>query len=301
MTFAGLGIGIWVTACSTTSNGTGDPQGPCDDLVNAICNKLQECYPLAIQLAYKDVNECMARQASQCVKSINAPSTGATAAYASDCAAAYRTLSCDKLTVAPDACKTPAGQLADGAPCGDGAQCTGRRCNKPTWATCGACSTKVAAGGDCKATSDCDDSLTCAKNGKCVVPAKAGAACGDTQPCEAPLGCSKGTCAAPLGAGASCAGGEACDAAQGLYCSQSSKTCTLIKFANPGEACRLTGAAFVGCAGGGTCKAAAGTSVGTCQAAAADGASCATDGATCEAPAQCLNGVCTIPDPGACK
>lgn len=298
---SGLGIAVWLVACSGDSSGGGasTPEGACDELVGALCNKLAECVPLVIKTAYKDANDCIARQKAQCVKSVNAPSTGFTPAIVSGCAAAYRSATCDTAFSQPDACKTPAGQLADGAPCGEGSQCKGRACNKSGDAACGACTTSAAAGADCT-TNQCDEGLRCAENNKCVAAAKAGAACGDNQPCEAPLTCSKGTCGTGAGAGASCAAGEACDALKGLFCDPTSKTCKEIKLANAGETCGLIDGTFVSCVAGGKCKMGTGTT-GTCQAAAADGAACGGDGPDCQEPAECVNGICTIPDPSACK
>jgi hypothetical protein len=288
----GLGLGLALIACSSSSGGVAaTPESACDDFVSALCNKLQECTPNAIAIAYKDANDCIARQKPQCVKAVNAPSTGATPSVVSDCAGAYRAATCDDFFAQPQACRTPAGALADGAPCGEAAQCTGRRCNKPTGSICGACAPRVPAGGDCKSTSDCEDTLICGPT-KCVVPSKAGEACGGTAPCAAPLLCSKGTCGAGVGAGESCADGEACKS--GLACEPSSKVCQELSFAKPGEACGLVSGSIVGCAGGAVCK-------DTCVAPAADGASCSAGGAPCQAPASCLNGVCTIPDPGSCK
>jgi hypothetical protein len=262
--------------------------------VSTFCNKLDECLPFAIKAAYKDANECITRQRSQCVKAVNAPSTGVTAAYLDGCTSAYSSVSCDDVLEQPETCKSVAGSLADGTPCGDDGQCTGRSCNKTGDSPCGACAQRIGAGGDC-ANAKCDDGLSCAQNAKCVAPAAAGAACGDNQPCQSGLVCSKGTCGQGAAAGASCADGEACNAFKGLICDPTSKTCKEIKVANAGEPCGLLDGSFVLCASGGTCKS------GTCAAPLADGASCTADGEGCQAPARCLNGVCTIPDPGACK
>jgi hypothetical protein len=292
----GLGIGIWLVACSGSSStgGSGSPEAACDGFVSTFCNKLNECLPFAIKAAYKDANECISRQKSQCVKSVNAPSSGLTAAYLDACTSSYSASSCDDILKPSDACKTVAGSLADGAPCGEDTQCTGRACNKTGDSNCGACAQRVGAGADCT-NAKCDDGLTCAQNSKCVAPAAAGASCGETQPCQTPNVCSKGTCGPGAAAGASCADGEACNAFKGLICDPTSKTCKEVKVANAGEKCGLVDGQFVLCAAGGTCKS------GTCAAPLADGASCTADGDGCQEPAECLNGVCTISDPGACK
>ena len=294
----GIGLGVWLVACSSSSSGgiggSASPEAACDSFVTTFCNKLDECLPFAIKASYKDAAECAARQKAQCVKSLNAPNSGTTTAFLDGCTSAYSGVTCDNVLKQPDACKTPAGTLADGAPCGEDGQCTGRACNKTGDSNCGACSTRVAAGGDCK-NAKCDDGLNCAENGKCVAPAAAGAACADNQPCVSGLVCSKGTCGQGVGAGASCADGEACNAFKGLFCDPTSKTCKEVKVANAGEKCGVVDGTFVTCAAGGSCKS------GTCAAPLADGASCTADSGGCQSPAACRNGVCTIPDPGACK
>lgn len=299
----GLGIGIVLVACSGSSSsgpGASTPEGACDQYVSTFCNKIAECFPFAIKAAYKDANDCIARQKDQCVKSLNAPSTGANPSNVSACATAISAATCDDVFKQPDACKTPAGSLADGAPCADGAQCQGRACNKTGDSDCGACAKRIPAGGDCS-TGQCDDGLTCASNGKCVAPGGAGSSCGESQPCLTPLVCSKGTCGKGGAAGAACSAEEPCNSLGGLGCDPASKTCKEVKFANPGETCGLVDGTFVGCAAGGDCNIASGTTSGTCQAALADGAACSEDGPGCQEPAECRNGVCTISDPGACK
>lgn len=283
-------------ACSSSSSGgiSGSPEAACDSFVSAFCNKLNECLPFAIKASYKDAAECISRQKAQCVKSVNAPSSGLTAGYLDGCTSAYSSVSCENVLKQPDNCKSVAGSLADGSPCGEDAQCTGRACNRTGDSNCGACGQRVAAGGDCT-TGKCDDGLTCAQNSKCVAGAAAGASCGETQPCQSGLVCSKGTCGQGAAAGGSCADGEACNPFKGLACDPTSKTCKEVKVANAGEKCGLVDGQFVLCAAGGTCKS------GTCAAPLADGASCTADGAGCQEPAECLNGVCTISDPGACK
>lgn len=302
----GLGTAIFLVACSSSSSGgvgASTPDGACDQYVSSLCNKLAECFPAFIKISYKDANDCVARQKSTCMKALSAPSTGATPELLSGCASSYSARSCNDIFKQPDAsdaCKTPAGSLADGAPCGDDAQCSGRACNITGDSSCGACAARIAAGGDCT-KGKCDDGLTCARNGKCVAPAAAGSPCSDSQPCSTPLVCSAGTCAEGGAAGANCGEDAPCNALKALFCDPTSNQCKELKIANAGEACGLVSGSFVTCSAGGNCKQGAGGS-GTCQAAAADGAACnAENGPGCQEPAECINGVCTVTDPGACK
>jgi hypothetical protein len=113
--------------------------------------------------------------------------------------------------------------------------------------------------------------------------------------------CSNGTCANGAAAGTSCANGESCDQTKGLICDTPTKTCKELKLANPGETCGFVDGSIVGCGAGGKCNVTTGTGAGTCDAPLADGAACKVGGPGCQTPATCTNGVCTIPDPGACK
>lgn len=301
--WVGLGIGLLVACSGSSATTSSSPEAACASLVDAVCGRLESCFPLTIRVAYKDVAQCKERQTTSCLKTFNAPGSTVTPADADACTSAYAALSCDALLggSAPEACRF-AGSLTDGTPCGDGAQCVGRNCRKAAGSTCGACSTRAAAGATCQASNDCLDELTCA-GGKCVAPAKAGAACSSTLPCEAPLRCANGVCAQPLAAGATCEPGpnDACDRLKGLFCDPTSKACKEVKLANAGEACGLVNGTFVACAAAGRCKTGP-TGQGTCLAAAADGQPCSDkDGPSCIEPADCVNGVCTLPDPASCK
>ena len=88
---------------------------------------------------------------------------------------------------------------------------------------------------------------------------------------------------------------------QGLVCN-ATKVCQKIKFAGPGEACGSVNGDFVACRASGHCKVAAGQMMGTCLAAADDGAACdPVNGPTCKAVAVCAGGVCTLDDGLSCK
>ncbi len=300
-----VGIGIGLVACSGSTTGatSSSAEAACASLVQAVCGKLDACYPLVIRVSYKDRAQCEERQTASCLKTFSAPGSSITTAQADACTNAYEALSCDALLAgaAPESCRV-AGTLADGTPCGDNAQCSGRNCRKTGDNACGACSTRGAAGASCQGSSDCLEELACA-GGKCVAPAKAGAACSTSQPCEANLRCANGVCAQPLAAGATCEAGanDACDRLKGLFCDGVSKVCKEVKLANAGETCGLVDGTFVACGAAGNCKVGP-TGQGTCVAAAADGQPCNTkDGPKCIEPAKCVNGVCTLADPAACK
>lgn len=293
----GAAIVTLVVACSSATGTTTGSR--CDSYASAVCTKLDACSHFAVALEYGDVATCTTRTAKGCQLGIDAPGTGVTAANLDACSNALGAASCDDLLGGkpPDACKTPAGTLADGAACGEDAQCSGRRCRK-SGATCGACSKRGAAGDSCTTSSDCEEGLRC--SGTCAVPVQAGGTCDTAHSCAIGLFCKAGVCAKSGGAGEACQAtgvpGE-CNAIAGLYCNPQSKVCETITLLSAGQSCSTPGSL---CSAASTCV---GTSSSrTCLAPAADGAPCDdVKGPHCLGPATCENGVCTLDDPAACK
>jgi hypothetical protein len=113
--------------------------------------------------------------------------------------------------------------------------------------------------------------------------------------------CTGGSCVAPAGAGMPCDPvARNCDQTQGLYCHPMTRVCTAATFVGAGGSCGLVNNAYVGCSASGHCKITAGL-MGTCLAAAADGAACdSTAGPDCTPPAQCVAAVCKLPNPAGC-
>ncbi len=241
-----------------------------------------------------------------CMPALTAPGTSATPDKLDSCATAVDTLMCDALYTrnTPMACIPAAGKLANGSACGDDAQCMSTYCKKPAGNVCGVCGARSTAGGACSIDADCDYQLACA-NSVCVAYGALGASCDAGHPCAQPNVCKSGTCAAPAEAGQPCTpslGGGDCDQTKGLFCNPSSATagvCAIATFVGPGQPCGLVGGGVVGCSGGGLCKRTG--LMGTCVAPAADGAACdATNGPPCLQPAECVGGVCKLPNPAGC-
>lgn len=301
-------VGIALVACSgDDASASISAEAACDDAAKAYCAKVDECAPFFVKLAWGDVATCVGRVKINCVPGFSANGTSATPSRLSQCATDVKSLSCEDTLGRnlPVSCHTDPGTLADGAPCGVDAQCKGRLCRQAGGNACGACSTIGSAGAACERDEDCDSGLGCADK-KCVTFAKAGATCGATQPCLRSLACNKGTCAAPLAAGAACEPNtdqsqNPCDGAKGFFCHFQTKVCTSITAAAAGGACGLVDNTIAICTAGGDCKVTTGLT-GTCQAAAADGATCDdAKGPKCVAPAKCIGGVCKITDPSTCK
>lgn len=301
-------VGISLVACSGDDAGASiSAEAACDDAAKAICAKLNECAPFFVTLAWGSVATCEQRAKIDCVPKLNANGTSQTPSQLSQCATDAKSMTCEDALGrnSPVSCHTQPGTLADGAACGTDAQCKGRLCRLSAGSVCGACSTIGAAGAACERDEDCDNGLACADK-KCVTLGKAGAPCSATQPCTRSLSCNKGTCATPIAAGGTCEPNtdqsqNPCDAAKGFYCHFQTKVCTEVASAAAGGQCGLVNNNIALCTGGSDCKVSMGLA-GTCQATAADGATCDdTKGPKCAAPARCASGVCKISDPSACK
>jgi hypothetical protein len=301
------GVLVTVVACSGDDGAAAGvtAEQACDSAARAICEKLQECAPAFVRFEWGDTARCSSRFKINCASAFTAAGTSATPSALSQCGAAINTATCDDVLRRkyPAPCGTEPGKLADGAPCGHDAQCVGRLCRTPEGHACGACSALGAAGASCGRDEDCDRGLACA-GAKCVKYREAGESCGRNEPCAPTLACTEGKCAVALGAGARCARpiGEfenACDLAKGYYC-DATGTCATIGTADAGEKCGIVDAKLVFCAAKGSCVPT--TLSGTCQAPAADGATCNDfAGPKCLAPASCVNGICTITDPATCR
>jgi hypothetical protein len=252
------------------------------------------------------------------------------------CSATYDWALQSSSTDVPAGCGGP-GSVADGKNCFDDQQCAGTSCLIPDNAVCGTCVTP-AVGSACNTSSDCGDSFDCS-GGKCQARAAIGEQCSGTSSCVKNAYCdSAGTCAAKLAAGGTCtsdtacqsslvcgAGGackkptlgalgascelseaRSCNVYAGLRCDVSSKTCVTETWPVVGEACGTFvvdgGTSNIPfCSGGARCVVDQSTGQGTCMAPIADGLACSsTAGPPCINPAECVGGVCTLPNSTSC-
>lgn len=302
-------VGLTVACASSDDAGSVSPEKACDDLARAYCEKIQECAPFLMSLSFGATATCIDRIKIECVPGFSANGTSANPSTASQCATEASAATCDALLgrTPPQSCKTQPGQLANGVPCGTNAQCAGRRCKPIDNKSCGVCTALAGANGDCTEDADCDDALSC-RDGKCKALGGANATCNKESPCLPTFGCVEGKCQTPLEAGAACVPAvgtgldpNPCNAAKGLFCHPQNRVCAKIEAAAPGAACGLVNGALVACAGS-DCKIPSGVSVGACVAKVADGAACkAGETPSCQSPAKCVDGRCTIGDPSACK
>lgn len=306
-------VSVALLACSgsdATTAPAADPEAVCDDGASVYCATIDACSSFYLRAVFGDVARCKARVKIECVSRLGANGTSLTPAALEACVNAVRgSQGCTFLDSPPEACKTVAGSLQNGQACAVDDQCQGRNCRLATGSTCGACSTVSAAGGACESSNDCEEGLVCA-GGVCATRGRKGDACSADKPCLSELVCNNGTCSDALEAGVSCTPKrpqdppelDPCNRLKGLFCHPTRNVCTLVELVGPGQSCGFVNGTFVGCAGGATCKTSPGTLQGTCQAPAADGQSCDdANGPSCIPPARCKGGVCTLPDPNACK
>jgi hypothetical protein len=315
---AAVAAGVAACSGSTASLPSVSADQASSDAAAALCARFDACSAFYVQSAFGDVTSCTTALKAVLQNALAAPGTGGTPTKIEACAQAVPGVSCDDALGhnLPASCQAVAGQLANGAPCGDSSQCQSAYCNKAKGQTCGACAAPPTTGATCDVDDDCPVGNVCFKaagatSGACVVQGAAGAACDATQhPCKSTLICKSGVCSTPDAAGAPCTRAGAsdtfgtCDMLGGEFCSFGGKTCTAIDMAPSGQACLfvngLTGGLTL-CSASGTCTTSTGATSGTCTAAAPPGGSCDdTKGPKCQQPAVCQNGVCVTPDAANC-
>ena len=255
-----------------------DAAKACADAADAFCNQVQACSPFGLQATFGDLATCKTRFAIGCGQTFSFPGTSATPANTESCAAAIPAISCADFLAGNlgTACTTKPGSVANGAACGDDAQCQSTFCARAPDSQCGTCSATSTAGGPCT-NQACSTGLTC------------------------PTGSS--TCQKPVAGQIddTCHSQADCDLAHGIGCNTNDDKCLQLAISTDGScgADSITPSKYTICPANGSCDSVLG---GSCHAAAADGASCSTDssGPTCLSPAKCVSGKCTLPDATAC-
>lgn len=303
-----------IVSCISSEEAPTPPALPSADSVEAIgdayCERLSVCIgQVFTQILLDDVATCQKRFAAELTGKLKGKGVTVTNAQAIRCAAATKLLPCDNIfeAVGPD-CDFR-GSLADGSSCAADMQCTSGSCFLEPNVTCGKCTPRALAGGDCSVTK-CADGLTCADQ-KCVKRAVEGEACNPTKlPCANRLDCFGGKCVKGLALNAACASNDyPCDLHQGLYCKPSSLTdpqgtCAPLTFASPGKPCGFSAdpIEFVACTSQSTCEGESGSGrAGTCTSFLPDGATCTPGGVGCQFPASCRDGKCAVANAAACK
>jgi hypothetical protein len=289
--FGLLGPAIVLFAC-----GGDDTSGPtgngCDELVSAICGKLQSCFPGLVGTGFGSVATCAERIAIDCANEASAPGTGFTPEYARSCATAYDDASCAEVpALGLGECVAPSGSLGTGEKCANNTQCQTGYCRGDGSGLCGACANRLEGGAKCdQDPGACPVGSACSANSQCVALGKAGDPCSPDLPCVNLLICVEGHCDLGQSAGESCET-VPCAVPQQLACDKT-MTCHLYKIGAPGDACENVGMDYVICGGGSECS-----NDKICVAAGQDGAACGgTDGTACQNPARCVSGTCQLAD-----
>jgi hypothetical protein len=304
---AGGGCG-GVTAAAPDGGGSDAPavtiDEACSQVSQALCDALNGCAPILVQILYGDEATCVSRSLLTCMTDQSAPGVTRTASDLVTCAKAAATVACaDALSGNfPAACDVKPGMVINGMACGTDLQCQSTYCNKTD--TCGVCGPRQAAGGACTATAGCMKGLVCA-NAMCVAPATMGKPCNlPNQPCRSDLYCTSpngsGSCAAKIAGGGPCMDNpsDACDFSKAAVCNRlaNPNVCVTIKVAKPGDACSL--ASTTGCVGGvDPCSNL--LLGGLCANPAQDGEACGGN-SVCVPPATCVNKICRLPSSSNC-
>jgi hypothetical protein len=274
----------------------------CEEFHDSLCAKLDECVPIYTKLVFGDVENCAKRQALTCANAMAAPGSTVTTAQAESCIQDLDETPCEQIFYrnSPASCRFM-GTRDPGMACTENAQCKSAYCKRPNEDMCGVCGAPGAADAPCEEDDDCAQSLVCHEDDKkCVAPAAMGMACNDAVPCRVGLRCD-GTCMPQLNqVGADCDGDDDCNFSLGLFCNGLTGKCMEVDVATSGETCGLISAdEIVVCQGLAECVINAGQQ-GTCGQVVADGAAC-DENKLCEAPANCIDGTCKIPNPLMCN
>lgn len=270
------------TDASTGTDAGGDGQQACTAFADAYCAKLQTCSTFVMSVAYGDLATCKTRWILNCTPNFGATGTSATPARTTACAQSINALACPTFLSGDlgTACAIAAGTVAQGAPCGDDAQCASTFCARAPDAACGTCQAATMAGDPCVQSS-------CSVSTNTVCPA------------------GKTTCVKPVAGkvGDSCVGHEQCDVGHQVGCNPTNSKCIALTLATAGGNCgadSIFPTSVAVCPASGTCSA---SLAGKCSAVGTDGASCSTSdtGTHCMPPARCVSSKCTLPNPATCR
>lgn len=302
-----VALALALSGCGSSSSSGLSADAACSKLADARCERVGTCNVDGIQVRYGDLASCQGAQKAACMNSLAASSTGATPTTASACADALPAVDCSDYNnnLLPAACQPAVGKLPAGAACAFSAQCGTQFCGIDKTASCGVCQPQPQVNDSCEHLTSCGAGLTCVAKGTLCVreDPKAGDACDADTPCGSGFSCVRSkamttTAAAVQGvcqpametAGATCDAKKktsaGCDPAKGLTCDPTSMLCVAAVVASAGQACDDD---LTFCSSAATCVIPTGATMGTCVAAAADGAACDTaNGPSCLTLSRCI-------------
>jgi hypothetical protein len=267
---------------SSRRDATAEEVQSCNNFADAFCSRLQTCSSFVMSVLYGDIATCRQRWVLSCLPNYNGRGTSASATKTNGCAQTLPALACDKFLLGDfgTTCTPSPGTLAQGAACGDDAQCASTFCARAPTSICGTCQPVTQPGSPCVQSS-------CSVSTNTICPAGAT------------------TCVRPKAGmvGDPCVGQEECDVGHQVGCNTAtSKQCIALTLSSGtcGANSILNPTSVAVCGAGGTCTL---PYMGTCTPFAADGQNCMTGdtGAHCMQPAKCVGGRCVVPDPSTCN
>jgi hypothetical protein len=255
----------------------------CAEYATAISEKASQCSPFTQAFSYGSKEVHAARLRLNCGNFDNVMGVRFPPSPYKPCGDALAALPCaDWLDgVTPPAC-LDSGTVPLGGNCSTHSQCQTDLCDMGAMG-CGKCVAQPVAGQPCFRGS-CNQGLTCNQAGTCVKPGRAGETCDPMNaPCANSLGCAGGKCAALGAPGTACTSNEQCDVYRGSVCSAMAGKCVSASISMTTCGPKMDGTP-VFCGASGLCR------MGSCVAAAADGAACSEmNGPDCIWPASCTS------------
>jgi hypothetical protein len=316
-----ISVALLGASCGAT---TPTDAAACQTLAQARCQRLAACSAADLAKRYPDEATCEMRVQINCLASVGAADTGASAMTVDACAASLPDEACAAFLGADvtDACEPAMGTRANGAACEFSGQCASTYCAVPTDGWCGQCAAVPQVGDSCADTPCAPNQVCVGATTTCQVAVAMGGACSADLPCAGGTACVganaqtgvMGSCTAqPTTVGAACdhrrQTAPDCDVDAGVVCDATTSQCVAQPIVAAGMPCGDVAGVPTRCAAGGTCVKPAGSQQGTCVAPAADGAACdTTAGPGCLFPAKCVPtstggtaGTCTLPADPTCS
>ncbi len=289
----------------------------CQQYSAALCAKLAACAPRTFARDHGTVARCEMNTARTCRDTMTLPGQIMTPASLSSCTRGVEMFTCQTRPSVPPACPMGRGDLQEGNPCRQTAQCKRTLyCRVAPGADCGLCHPPLPAGAECTVTDQCEAPSRCVTSigsmGQCLGAAKMrGQSCGPFDQCEPGTTCAAGKCVdppmppqmpppAPMGPanlGEDCSR-VSCDSRQdGIYCNRLTNTCEpMLPLAMPGQPCGTLvdgSTGTISCPAGFSCVNKQGLTR-TCEPDLAVGEPCRSvaNASRCVPPAVCFEGKC---------
>jgi len=254
------------------------------------CAKQQRCDPEFFSHRYHDQAECVRVLTKvETQRLVVDPNVTLPAGYFAGCVSALDAMNGPSCGGSPAACRGLPGKIAAGGACLTTFDCDATSSctfglSAGALSSCGTCEPRAKPCGGCAADETCIA-------GGCQPKRRAGEACDFGVQCLDGLSCRGGTCNPVLAVGDACDPTFGCDGE--LVCGAISHTCCAYVYADTGSPCGHIGDDYVDCRFSACRPNAPGATTKTCQALLPDGAPCDPETALCDANERCIEGKCT--------